>query len=174
MAAHPVVLGVQDTTEPDFNGQQIAGLGPLSYEAQRGMDLRPTLGVNPAREPLGGARCLDVGLCAEGARRFAPRCGGERRKGGWRATRGWQSWRPSCLIPAWSKSASASPACSNCWYGRARGSIGPTSCCARSTTGRCRLARQSGVSCWASGVSHVLSPGISQAISLRMSAAVPH
>ncbi|AKU11335.1 transposase, IS4 family [Azoarcus sp. CIB] len=31
MAAHEVVLCVQDTTELDFNGQEIAGLGPLSY-----------------------------------------------------------------------------------------------------------------------------------------------
>jgi hypothetical protein len=53
MAAHPVVLCLQDTTELDFNGQQIRGLGPLSYEAQRGMYLHPTLAVSPAREPLG-------------------------------------------------------------------------------------------------------------------------
>ncbi len=31
MRAHPVVLCLQDTTELDFNGQCIAGLGPLSY-----------------------------------------------------------------------------------------------------------------------------------------------
>ena len=37
MAGQPVVLCLQDTTELDFNGQDIAGLGPLSYEAQRGM-----------------------------------------------------------------------------------------------------------------------------------------
>ncbi|MDP2809492.1 MAG: transposase DNA-binding-containing protein, partial [Rhodocyclaceae bacterium] len=36
---HPVVLCIQDTTELDFNGQDIQGLGPLSYEAQRGMYL---------------------------------------------------------------------------------------------------------------------------------------
>ncbi|NCC41708.1 MAG: IS4 family transposase [Gammaproteobacteria bacterium] len=53
MAAHPVVLCLQDTTELDFNGQGIAGLGPLSYEAQRGMYLHPTYAVSPAREPLG-------------------------------------------------------------------------------------------------------------------------
>jgi hypothetical protein len=53
MAAHPVALCIQDTTELDFNGQQIQGLGPLSYEAQRGMYLHPTLAVSPAREPLG-------------------------------------------------------------------------------------------------------------------------
>lgn len=53
MAAHPVALCVQDTTELDFNGQQIAGLGPLSYEARRGIYLHPTPAVSPAREPLG-------------------------------------------------------------------------------------------------------------------------
>jgi Transposase DNA-binding len=37
MRPHPVVLCLQDTTELDFNGQTIEGLGPLSYEAQRGM-----------------------------------------------------------------------------------------------------------------------------------------
>ena len=50
---HPVVLCLQDTTELDFNGQNIAGLGPLSYETQRGMYLHPTLWVTPQREPLG-------------------------------------------------------------------------------------------------------------------------
>ncbi len=53
MAAHPVVLCLQDTTELDFNGQTIKGLGPLSDEAQRGMYLHPTDAVTPEREPLG-------------------------------------------------------------------------------------------------------------------------
>jgi hypothetical protein len=53
MAAHKVVLCIQDTTELNFNGQAIAGLGPLSYEAQRGMYLHPTYAVSPEREPLG-------------------------------------------------------------------------------------------------------------------------
>jgi len=53
MAEHAVVLCLQDTTELNFNGQAIAGLGPLSYEAQRGMYLHPTFAVTPAREPLG-------------------------------------------------------------------------------------------------------------------------
>lgn len=53
MQQHPVVLCLQDTTELDFNGQRIAGLGPLSYEAQRGMYLHPTYAVSPTREPLG-------------------------------------------------------------------------------------------------------------------------
>jgi hypothetical protein len=37
----------------DFNGQTTAGLGPLSYEAQRGLYLHPTFAVPPEREPLG-------------------------------------------------------------------------------------------------------------------------
>lgn len=48
------MLCLQDTTELDFNGQRsIAGLGPLSYEAQRGMYVHPTYAVSPQREPLG-------------------------------------------------------------------------------------------------------------------------
>ena len=53
MRAHPVVLCLQDTTVLNFNGQRIAGLGPLSYEAQRGMYVHPTYAVSPEREPLG-------------------------------------------------------------------------------------------------------------------------
>lgn len=74
MVAHPVVLCVQDTTELDFNGQRIAGLGPLSYEAQRGMYLHPTLAVSPAREPLG---VLDAWMWAR-----APKEGDRTRPGG--------------------------------------------------------------------------------------------
>ena len=53
MGEHPVVLNIQDTTELDFNGRATEGLGPLSYEAQRGMYLHPTYAVTPQREPLG-------------------------------------------------------------------------------------------------------------------------
>jgi len=53
MAQHPIVLCLQDTTELDFNSQEMEGLGPLSYEAQRGMYLHPTYAVTPEREPLG-------------------------------------------------------------------------------------------------------------------------
>jgi hypothetical protein len=53
MRAYPVVLCPQDTTELDFNGQAIAGLGTLSYAAQRGMYLHPTYAITPEREPLG-------------------------------------------------------------------------------------------------------------------------
>jgi hypothetical protein len=53
MQAHRVILCLQDTTELDFNGQGATGLGPLTYEAQRGMYLHPTYAVTPQREPLG-------------------------------------------------------------------------------------------------------------------------
>jgi hypothetical protein len=53
MAQHKVVLCIQDTTELDYNGQAITGLGPLNYEAQRGLYLHPTYIVSPEREPLG-------------------------------------------------------------------------------------------------------------------------
>lgn len=53
MKQQPVVLCLQDTTELNFNGQETEGLGPLSYEAQRGMYLHPTYAVTPEREALG-------------------------------------------------------------------------------------------------------------------------
>ncbi len=48
-----MVLCIQDTTALDFNGQETEGLGPLNYEARRGMYLHPTYAVTPEREPLG-------------------------------------------------------------------------------------------------------------------------
>ncbi len=48
-----VILCLQDTTELDFNGQETEGLGRLSYDAQRGMYLHPTLCITPDRIPLG-------------------------------------------------------------------------------------------------------------------------
>ena len=60
MAEHPVVLCLQDTTELDFNGQNMDGLGRLSYEAQRGMYVHPTYVVTPQRLPLD----VDVGATA--------------------------------------------------------------------------------------------------------------
>jgi len=53
MQAHEVVLCIQDTTELNFNGQAITGLGPLNYESQRGMYVHPTYAVSLSREPLG-------------------------------------------------------------------------------------------------------------------------
>jgi hypothetical protein len=65
MAAHQVVLCIQDTTELDFNGQDIEGLGPLNYEARRGMYVHPTYAVSAQREPLG---LLDGWMWAREAR----------------------------------------------------------------------------------------------------------
>ena len=56
MTALPVVLcltDLTDTTGLNFNGQTITGLGPLSFEAQRGMSLHPSYAVSADREPLG-------------------------------------------------------------------------------------------------------------------------
>ena len=53
MRACDVVLNLADTTELNFNGQETAGLGPLSYEAQRGIYVHVTYAVTPHREPLG-------------------------------------------------------------------------------------------------------------------------
>jgi hypothetical protein len=53
MGQLPVVLRIADTTELNFNGQDIEGGGPLCYEAQVGMYLHATYAVTPDREPLG-------------------------------------------------------------------------------------------------------------------------
>lgn len=54
MAGQPVVLCIQDTTELDFTTQPgIIGLGRLSYEAQQGLYVHPTLAVTPAGVALG-------------------------------------------------------------------------------------------------------------------------
>jgi hypothetical protein len=52
-SANPVVLCLTDNTELDFNGQKAEGLGPLNYEARRGMYMHPTYLVTPERLPLG-------------------------------------------------------------------------------------------------------------------------
>lgn len=54
MQGHEVVLCIQDTTELDFTSQPgIAGLGRLSYEAQHGVYVHPTLVVTPQGLALG-------------------------------------------------------------------------------------------------------------------------
>ncbi|MEC5162564.1 hypothetical protein RCH08_003724 [Janthinobacterium sp. CG_S6] len=53
MRAQPVVLCIQDSTELDFDGQEIDGLGPLNYEARGGMYPHPTYLVTARRESLG-------------------------------------------------------------------------------------------------------------------------
>lgn len=73
MSGLAVVLCLHDTTELDFNGQTIQGLGPLSYEAQRGMYLHPTYAVSTDREPLG---VLDAWMWAREARNASDQRGG--------------------------------------------------------------------------------------------------
>lgn len=51
--AHAVVLCPNDATGLDFHGQDISGLGPLNYEAQRGMYLHPTYAVSTDRVEQG-------------------------------------------------------------------------------------------------------------------------
>lgn len=53
MSAEAVVLCLQDTTELDYQGRAMRGLGPLNYEAQRGLYVHPTYAVSVQREPLG-------------------------------------------------------------------------------------------------------------------------
>jgi hypothetical protein len=97
MAPLPVVLCLQDTTWLDFNGQAIAGLGPLSDEAQRGMYRHPTFAVSAAREPLG---VLDAWMWAREPEAPDGRRPVRRARAGWKATRAWRSWPLSSLRPA--------------------------------------------------------------------------
>jgi hypothetical protein len=87
-----VVLCIQDTTELDFNGQEIEGLGPLNYEARHGMFAHPTCAGEPGREPLG---MLDAWM--RHPRRPARRKAGA----GWRATSVSPSRRWKCRAPGW-------------------------------------------------------------------------
>jgi Transposase DNA-binding/Transposase Tn5 dimerisation domain len=64
MLGQAVVLCIQDTTELDFTSQPgIAGLGRLSYEAQHGLYVHPTLAVTPTGVALG---VLDAWMWARG------------------------------------------------------------------------------------------------------------
>ena len=64
MRGQPVVLCIQDTTELDFTSQPgIAGLGRLSYDAQHGLYVHPTLAVTPAGMALG---VVDAWMWARG------------------------------------------------------------------------------------------------------------
>ena len=64
LQGQPVVLCLQDTTELDFTSQPgIAGLGRLSYEAQHGLYVHPTLVVTPAGVALG---VVDAWIWARG------------------------------------------------------------------------------------------------------------
>lgn len=88
MTGLPVVLCLHDTTELNFTGKTIQGLGPLSYEAQRGMYLHPTYAVSTDREPLG---VLDAWMWAR-----EPRDADGQRGGIWESTRWIESYeRPA-------------------------------------------------------------------------------
>ena len=52
MGQQEVLLCQQNTTELHYNGQNIEGLGSLSYGTQRGLYLDPTYFVNTQRKPL--------------------------------------------------------------------------------------------------------------------------
>jgi hypothetical protein len=78
MGQHAVVLCIADTIELDFNDQDMEGLGPLSFEAQRGMYLHPTYAVTPDREPLVTTGRLDVGPRTAGDEWATPRHQGKR------------------------------------------------------------------------------------------------
>jgi hypothetical protein len=54
LAAVPVVLAVQDTTELDWTAHPAtSGLGPLAHPAHQGLLVHTTLALTPARLPLG-------------------------------------------------------------------------------------------------------------------------
>ena len=54
MADQRVVLCVQETSELDYSGQsQTRGLGPLTFQAQQGLLIHPTLAITPDRLCLG-------------------------------------------------------------------------------------------------------------------------
>lgn len=80
MGTEPVVLCLQDTTELDFNGQQARGLGPLSYETQRGTYPHPTYAATPARKPLG---ILDAWMWVREKKDAAGRRGGPKESLRW-------------------------------------------------------------------------------------------
>jgi hypothetical protein len=48
-----VVLCVNDTSELDYTGKQILGLGPMTHESALGLYIHPTLAVTPERLCLG-------------------------------------------------------------------------------------------------------------------------
>jgi hypothetical protein len=54
LAAVPLVLAVQDTTELDWTGHPATtGLGPLAHPAHQGLHVHTTLALTPERVPLG-------------------------------------------------------------------------------------------------------------------------
>ena len=97
MRQHPVVLCLQDSTELDFNGQGIDGLGPLSYEAQRGMYLlRPMSSRRSANSwalPMHGCGHANPKRLTARVREFAKACAGRK------DTSALPKWRRLCRAP---------------------------------------------------------------------------
>ena len=108
LAVHPVVLCIQDTTELDFNGQKARGLGPLSYEVQRGMYAHPTYAVSTSREPLG---VLDAWMWArEPKDKDGSRPGVNRQAcAGSKVMSAWPRWPRNCPRHGWSTWLTARP-----------------------------------------------------------------
>ncbi len=99
MRAQRTVLCLQDTTELDFNGQAIEGLGPLAYEAQLGMYLHPTYAASTEREPLGVLDAWKWTREAKGGRGL--RAGiKEARAGSKGVCAPWRSYPNPCPTPA--------------------------------------------------------------------------
>ena len=107
MTEYPLVLCLEDTTEINFNGQQIEGLGPLSYEVQRGMYLHPTIAVTPERLQLG---VVDAWMWARELRDAqGVRPGQNEASAGPRAMSGSRKWLPRCRRRGWCTSPIARP-----------------------------------------------------------------
>jgi hypothetical protein len=99
MRACDMVLCLDDTTGLNFNGQDIAGLGPFSYEAQRGMYVHATYAVTPQREPLG---MLNAWMWAPEPRAPMVRVAARRKaRAGLKDTNAWPSRRRICPVPGW-------------------------------------------------------------------------
>jgi len=73
-------IKIHPASELDFNGQDIDGLGPLNYEARRGMYVHPTYAVTPERVPLG---VLDAWMWAREAQDETGRRGGPKESLRW-------------------------------------------------------------------------------------------
>ena len=56
-----VVLCLQDTTELDYSGQAMTGLGQLSHETQHWLYLHPTYVVTPESKRLGVMNAWELG-----------------------------------------------------------------------------------------------------------------
>ena len=129
---HAVVLCIQDTTELDYNGQAMSGLGPLSFEASAGSTCTPPTSSAPSANRWvsptpGPGRGVQAGRRT--ARRHSRACAGSR------ATSASPNRPAPCPRPDTSASATGSRTCCHCWSRRATWITRPIIWCAASTTG---------------------------------------